>query len=188
VKALASLPVVFLLFGIATTSGDVQLPSLFSEHMVLMKAQTAPVWGKADPGEQVTVTLNGKTAQTTADAKGNLADSATAPFDMTVAGKNKILIPDVVVGQVWLASGQSNMALTLKETHGADAEIAHSANPLLRQFQVKNVAKDVPADDCVGTWMVASPQTTPEFTAIGYYFEKRLPQLRAAGWRTARCL
>ena len=148
--------------------------------MVLSKSAKVPVWGRAEPREAVTVTLDGKSAATTAGADGkwkvvlDLSQSQSGPFDMVVTGKNKVVIGDVMVGQVWLASGQSNMALTLKETLGADAEIAQSANSLLRQFYVKPKGKDAPADDVEGRWTVAAPQTSAGFTAVGYYFGKRL--------------
>ena len=161
---------------------DVRLPAIFSEHMVLMKAEAVPVWGKADAGEHVRVTINGKTVEANTDANGrwqaslNLKDSAPGPFEMTVEGKNRIAISDVVVGEVWLASGQSNMELPLRVTADADAEIAKSANPMLRQFAVKKTGANKPMEDCDGQWTVAGPATSGEFTAIGYYFGKELQQ------------
>jgi len=163
---------------------DVRLPAIFSEHMVLMKAGSVPVWGKADAGEHVRVTIGGKTADSDADDTGrwkvefNLKDSAPGPFEMTVEGKNRIVIPDAVIGEVWLASGQSNMELPLRVTADADAEIAQSANPFLRQFAVKKTGANKPMDDCDGQWTVAGPATSGEFTAIGYYFGKELQQAR----------
>src|SRR5258708_3706226 len=147
---------------------DVRLPAIFTEHVVLMKAESVPVWGKADAGEHVHVTLGGKTVEADADDTGrwkvslNLKDSAPGPFEMTVEGKNRIVIPDVVVGEVWLASGQSNMELPLRVTADADAEIAKSANPLLRQFAVKKTGTNKPMEDCYGQWTVAGPTTSGE--------------------------
>ena len=91
---------------------DIKLPPIISDHMVLEKTAKVPIWGKADPGEEVTVSLNGVAATTKADEAGkwlallNLKDSAPGPFDMTVAGKNKLTLSDVVVGEVWVAAGQ----------------------------------------------------------------------------------
>jgi sialate O-acetylesterase len=152
--------------------------------MVLMKAESVPVWGKADAGEHMRVTLDGKSAETDADREGrwmvklNLKDSGPGPFEMTVEGKNRIVIPDVVVGEVWLASGQSNMELPLRVTADADAEIAKSANRFLRQFAVKKTGANQPMEDCDGKWTVAGPETSGEFTAIGYYFGKELKESR----------
>jgi len=152
--------------------------------MVLQKAGSVPVWGQADPGEHVRVGMEGKTAETDADSTGrwkvtlNLQELAPGPFEMTIEGKNRIRIQDVVVGEVWLASGQSNMELPLRVTSGAAAEITQSANPFLRQFLVKKAAAKAPASDCEGHWTVAGPETSGEFTAVGYYFGKELQQDR----------
>lgn len=159
---------------------DVKLPAIISDHMVLEKAAKVPVWGKADPGEAVKVTLNGQTAKGTADADGNwkivldLKDSAPGPFEMVVEGKNKLAVADVVVGEVWVASGQSNMEWALKNTTDSEKEIAGSANPLLRQFLVKKNPTSTALDDTEGSWVPAAPETTGGFTAVGYFFGKKL--------------
>jgi len=159
---------------------DVKLPAIISDHMVLEKTAKVPVWGKADPGEEVTITLNGQTVKATTGADGkwqavlNLAESGPGPFEMTVQGKNQIKISDVVVGEVWLASGQSNMEWVLKNTIDAEKEIAQSANPLLRQFQVIKATSNEPLEDCTGAWVIASPETSGAFSAVGYYFAKDL--------------
>jgi sialate O-acetylesterase len=163
---------------------DVRLPSIFSNHMVLARAESVPVWGKANPGERVRVTLAGHTVEAVADADGcwrvdlNLQNCGPGPFEMTVDGNNRITIHDAVVGDVWLASGQSNMEHLLRATADADREIANSANPLLRQFSVKKAGSIRPADDCVGAWSVAGRETAGDFTAVGYYFGKELQQTR----------
>jgi sialate O-acetylesterase len=163
-------------------SADVSLPHVFSPHMVLMKSTMVPVWGKADAAEQITVTLNGKRAQATTAANGkwkvvlDLNDSGPGPFEMTVAGKNTITISDVAVGQVWMTSGQSNMQLPLKLSANGSDEAAKSANSLIRLFRVPSKGSDVPLDDCAGTWTVAGPDTSADYSAIGYYFAKKLQQ------------
>ena len=176
-------PVLLALASLVAASpvsrGDVRLPSIFSEHMVLLRSAATPIWGKADPNERVAVTMNGRSAEAVAGADGrwkvtlDLADAGPGPFEMTVTGSNKLVIPDVVVGQVWLASGQSNMERTMDALAQVD-EIAHSANPLLRQFRVDEKGADTPQDDCNGQWSAASPLTTGDFTALGYYFGKKL--------------
>lgn len=163
-----------------TLQADVTVPALFSDHMVLKKAAKVPLWGKADPGEEVTVTLGDQTAKSTAKPDGtwqltlDLAKSEPGPFEMTVAGKNQIKISDVVVGEVWIASGQSNMEWVLKNTTGAEQEITQSANPMLRQFTIKKRTSDQPLTEIEGTWTVADPKNSPTFTAVGYFFGKRL--------------
>ncbi|MEI6491203.1 MAG: sialate O-acetylesterase [Verrucomicrobiota bacterium] len=164
----------------ATALADVKLPAIISDHMVLEKSSRVPIWGKADPGEKVTVTLNGQSAKATADAGGkwtaslDLKSSAPGPFEMTVEGKNKLTLTDVVVGEVWVASGQSNMEFTLMRSLDAEPEIARSANPLLRQFLVKKNPTREPLEDTEGAWVAASPETAGTFSAVGYYFAKKL--------------
>jgi len=169
-----------LLLPLASAFADVTLPAIFSDHMVLEKTAKVPFWGKADPGEKVTVTLGEKTATATAGDDGkwttslDLSDSGPGPFAVKVQGKNEIPIADVLVGEVWVASGQSNMEWTVKNTTDANEEIAKSANPQVRQFLVKKSALPAPTDFVEGTWTVASPETTGGFTAVGYFFAKAL--------------
>jgi len=163
-----------------TLSADVKLPSIISNHMVLQKSANVPIWGKADPGEEITVTLGQQAKQTKTDSAGkwkvelNLAQSPSGPVDLIVSGRNLIKITDVLVGEVWLASGQSNMELTLKNTIDAEKEIAQSANPELREFHVKNKASPVPLEECEGQWVIAGPDTSGGFSGVGYYFAKKI--------------
>lgn len=159
---------------------DVQLPAIISDHMVLQKAAKVPIWGKATPGEQVTVILADHTAKTVADANGkwevvlNLEDSAPGPFKMTVEGKNTLILSDVVIGEVWVASGQSNMQLRLRLALGLEKELSQPANPQLRQFLVQNNSASEPQYDLKGSWVAASPATVGDFSAVGYFFAKKL--------------
>lgn len=170
---------VFLLAGGAALA-DVKLPALISDHMVLEKSEKVPIWGWAEPGEKVTVTLNGRSVRAEGGKDGkwmvalNLKDSAPGPFEMTVEGKNRLTVSDVVVGQVWLASGQSNMEFSLKNAFGAEQEFAAPANPMLRHFAVKNAASAEPLEDCQGEWVTASPKTVGDFSAVGYFFARKL--------------
>ena len=177
-------PLILLLFTLALVmkvSATVSLPAILSDHMVLQKSANVPIWGKADPGEEVAVTLNHQTIRATTGPDGrwktelNLENSGPGPFELVVSGRGApLVISDVVIGEVWVASGQSNMELMLKDTIGAKEEIAGSSNPMLRQFLVKTVASREPLDDCTGVWAPAGPDTTGSFSAIGYYFAKRL--------------
>jgi len=173
-------PISIVLAWLPLVHADITLPAIISDHMVLEKTGQVPIWGKADPGESVTITLGTQTLTTTADADGNwktalnLGDSGPGPFEMTISGNNKLVIKDVVVGEVWLASGQSNMEWSLNKTADADAEIAVSANPLLREFQVKRTTSSSPASDVQGAWVIASTETSGQFSAVAYYFAKRI--------------
>lgn len=157
-------------------SADVRLPSIISDHMVLQKIDEVPIWGWADSGEEVSVTLDGQTVKTKAGADGkwrvslNLENSAQGPFEMVVQGNNTIKIGDVVVGEVWLASGQSNMAFAL----GAMNEASVDTNVTLRQYFVHRKASLEPEEDCSGVWMTTIPSSAEYFSAIGYYFGKNI--------------
>ncbi|HEX4758176.1 MAG TPA: sialate O-acetylesterase [Terracidiphilus sp.] len=169
-----------LLFVESSTSAEVHLPCLFTDHMVLQESGSVPVWGTASPGEHVTVTLAGQSAETSAGADGNwllklnLHGFAGGPYRLTIAGEKTITLFDVLVGEVWLAGGQSNMEFELAKSEGADAEIANSTNTNLRQFKVAKAGSFEPADTCSGHWVSAAPSTSGDFTAIGYYFAKQL--------------
>lgn len=176
---------IFILSGIIFLSvtlahGDVKLPPIISDHMVLQRMEKVPVWGQADPGEDVAVSVAGTSATTKADPSGrwvvalDLSTAAPGPFEMLIHGKNKLSVQDVVIGEVWLSSGQSNMEWPLGKTAGGAEEAAASANPLLRQFLVKQNPSAKPAETAEGEWVVASPQTSGMFSAVGYHFAKRL--------------
>ncbi|CAM3123632.1 sialate O-acetylesterase [Rariglobus hedericola] len=164
----------------STAFADVTLPAIFSDHAVLQKSAKVPVWGRGEPGEKISVTLgSAKASATTGDtgrweAMLDLSRSGPGPFSLVVQGKNTLTIADVVVGEVWLASGQSNMEWTLKSTNNAAAEIAASANPLLRIFTVTKNESATPITGFNGKWVLASPETSAGLTAVGYYFGKNV--------------
>lgn len=159
---------------------NVTLPAVFSDHAVLQKSEKVPVWGKATADEKVTVTLDKATASTTTGADGkwkvelNLKSEGQGPYDLVIEGANKVTVKDVVVGEVWVCSGQSNMELSMTKAFGVEAEIALPANPLLRQFHAAYIALPTPQDDVAGKWEIASPETVKNFTAVGYFFGKKL--------------
>jgi len=156
------------------------MPAIFSDHMVLQKGENVPIWGRAEAGEKVLVSLDGRNAEGTADAAGrwrvnlNLQNSGPGPFEMSIEAGNKIVISDVAVGEVWLAAGQSNMAFGLERSSGAATEIPASADPMLREFKVVFNPKANPATEYQGRWVAASPATSGRFSAVAYYFGKTL--------------
>ncbi len=125
------------------------------------ESRQGPVWGKASPGEEVTVKVGDQTATAKAGQDGawkavlDLSKSGPGPFVATVKGNNEITIPDVVVGEVWVASGQSNMEWVLDNTIDAQKEIANSSNPMLRQFRLTKNAVEKPTTEFTGKWEVA---------------------------------
>lgn len=165
----------------------VHLPSLFSDHMVLQRDTKAPVWGWAKPGQQVTVRFAGQTLTAKADPAGKWrvtlapmkADAHGRP--LTVKADNTVTVHDVLVGEVWLCSGQSNMEFPIRGwTHPLHVEqvIAQARHPTIRLINVPNVPAAKPRDDFRGRWLVCNPQTVQHFTAAGYFFavdlQKRL--------------
>jgi sialate O-acetylesterase len=160
----------------ALRAAELKLAAVFSDHMVLQRDMSVPVWGWANAGDKVTVEFAGQNKTATADANGKWlvkleAMSASAvPRLMKV---NRTVIADVLVGEVWLASGQSNMGYTLSPKYDAKA-IAAADHPELRCFTVENEGALTPQDAVKGRWQVSSPKTAPGFTAVGYYFAEEL--------------
>ena len=158
---------------------DVRLPSVFNTGMVLQRDRPNAVWGRADADESITVTFREQQYQTTADSLGRwqIALKPTAaggPFTLQIAAKNTISLSDVLVGEVWLASGQSNMGMAVRACNNADQEIASSANSQIRFFKVPNTSAPTPAFDVKGEWSEASTMTTGGYSAAAYYFAKHL--------------
>ncbi|CAN5794847.1 sialate O-acetylesterase [soil metagenome] len=158
----------------------VTLPPIFSDHAVLQKFEKVPVWGKADPGEKITVTLDKVTAQAVAGPDGkwktvlDLRASGPGPFELHVKGANELVAKDVVVGEVWACTGQSNMAFPLAAFPQGKEEIPISENLMLRQFQVANTPSPVPLEEAEGKWTVANPLNSGAFSAVGYFFGKKI--------------
>ena len=171
-----------LLAFLATPAfADVKLPAIISDNMVLQQDAPAGVWGTADAGEKVTVKFAGKTAEAVADDSGKWKVkleglAAGEPGEMTIAGKNSITIKNVVAGEVWVASGQSNMEFRIQGTKDAAAEIAAANFPMIRMYTVQRNAQAEPVEDTVGKWEVCTPQSVPSFSAVGYFFARRLYQ------------
>ena len=163
-------------------AANVTLASPFTSHAVLQQGRSVPVWGKASPDETVTVTFGAQTLSTQAAANGRwrvdlapLAASAT-PADLVVAGENTITLTDILVGEVWLCSGQSNMAFFVKWAANAKQEIAGADHPLIRHFGVEKASASAPADILKGQWEICSPATVRDFSAIAYFFARELQQ------------
>lgn len=169
-----------LLGGLA--QAEVRLAQVFSDHMVLQRQQPIPVWGWARAGEAVSVQLHGQSAQATADAQGRWrallkAEAAGGPYTLVVQGDNSLRVDDVLIGDVWLASGQSNMEWSVGQSDNAEAEVAQSHFPAIRHIKIpKTVAFAAAADVGQASWKVAGPATTGEFTAAGYFFARKLHQ------------
>ena len=162
--------------------------ALFSDHMVLQQGMPVPVWGTATPGEPVTVSIDGQSQSATADASGKWIVrlnklNAGGPYEMEIAGRNTVTLHDVLVGEVWLASGQSNMAFTVSSKAefyagmlDEDKVIAAANYPDIRMFTAATVKALTPQENTNGSWKVCSPQTVGAFSAIGDIFARQLEQ------------
>jgi len=171
-----------LLFLTGVARADVKLPAVISDHMVAQSDAAIPIWGWAEPGEEVTVTIAGRTQSTRAGADGKWLvkleklTPTSVPQTLTVKGKNTLTVKDVLVGEVWLASGQSNMAFPVSRGQNADQEKALANFPQLRMFTVRSAPKRTPQADCEGAWAVCSPDTVSSYSAVAYFFGRELHQ------------
>ena len=155
---------------------NVSLPDVISDGMVLQQKQKVPIWGKADPGEAITVRFAGQSKKFIASADGNwmikldpMVANAT-PASMIIAGNNTIELKNILVGEVWLVAGQSNMQRLLSETADGEAALAAADHPLIRLFNVSRQVAFRHAPPPLARWLECSPQTVKEFSAAGYYF------------------
>lgn len=173
------LMVILSVFFVSQAQAVVSLPALFSDHMVLQRNKDIPVWGHSDAHEVVTVTIGSQEVVTTADATGSwflhLAPiKAGGPYTLTVQGNNTVTFNDVLIGDVWICSGQSNMAWSVKRSNNAQKEIASAQYPKIRLFGVKRAAAQIPQQDVKGSWAVCDSQSVSNFSAVGYFFGRRL--------------
>lgn len=179
-KRLTLLVVTSALLSLAATArADVKLPAIFGNHMVLQRDAAVPVWGTAAPGEEVTVAIAGQTASAKAGADGKwsvkLAKlAADGPQTLTVKGKNTVTFSDVLVGEVWLGSGQSNMAMTVNRAKDYEQEQAAAKFPEIRMFTESSAAATTAQSEGKGEWVVCSPETVGRFSATAFFFGREI--------------
>ncbi|MGA2101736.1 MAG: sialate O-acetylesterase [Candidatus Sulfotelmatobacter sp.] len=181
VRLAASFLALFIwMFLAIPVRADVSLPSLLADHMVVQRGLPVHVWGMAAPREGVTVTFRSETKSTTADDLGRWSlylspGEAGGPFSMMVKAANTIVLNDVLAGDVWVASGQSNMEFSMKSLVNADAEIAAAQYPKIRIFRVEHRPSDFPRSDVEAkTWAACTPESAAESSAVAYYFARDL--------------
>jgi sialate O-acetylesterase len=170
-----------MLCGVAVAGEPaLKMPAIFADHMVLQREMKVPVWGWAAPGERITVKIAGQEVSATAGANGKWVlrlepMKAGGPFVMTVAGKTTVTIKDILVGEVWLCSGQSNMAMTVRGCNNAGAEIKASKDlSQIRHYRTTRSNALVPSATTAGRWQVCSDKTVASFTAAGFFFGRKL--------------
>jgi sialate O-acetylesterase len=166
---------------ISSARADVNLSAIFGTHMVLQRDRQDRVWGWAEPGEDVTVVIAGQSKTTKAGPDGAWQVAldpmpAGGPHTMTVSGKNTIRFEDVLVGEVWICSGQSNMQWGLGGAKDADLEIPAAKYPQIRLITVPNVGTQEPQKNFHGAWVLCRPETVGGFSAVGYLFGRQLHQ------------
>lgn len=170
------------------SGGELRLPALFSDHLVLQRETRAPIWGWAAPGAEVKVSASWAAAAEVsgrADGTGRwevalATPAAGGPYEIYVDdGARRAVVHDVLVGEVWLAGGQSNMEWTLGPGVGTGVEgwqeaVAAAEDPLLRTFDVPNTVAPGPLDDCRASWVACTPASAPAFSAVAFFFARRL--------------
>lgn len=178
---------VTLLFSGSFASAQITLPKVLSDHMVIQRDLPVHVWGRATPGQQVSVTFRDETKIVTANPLGRWnaylkPGAAGGPFDMTVRGNSNgaaqsVVIQDILVGDLWIASGQSNMEFPMERAATASADLPHAGNPRIRLLIVKKSAAPYPQDDVdTDGWAASSPESAKEFSAVAWYFAREIEQ------------
>lgn len=177
----------FILFIAILSTGclaaALSLPTIFSDHMVLQRDRAVPVWGKANPGDRIKVEFAGQTQAATAAADGNwrvdlmpLAASAEPRKLVVSSGDIQIAFEDVLVGEVWLCSGQSNMQWPMNKTENATDAIAAAKHPQIRLYDTPRVPATAPKEKIDAQWKVCTPETVAGFSGTAYYFGRKLQQ------------
>jgi sialate O-acetylesterase len=165
-----------------TASAQLKLHGLFSDNMVLQQGIPVPIWGWAGDGETVTVQFRDQRISTTAKGGAWMVKLASlnpgGPDTLTVSGKNTITLQNVLVGEVWICSGQSNMEWPLNRAYEPLADIAAAANPAIRLFTVPKLKANQPTNNLSAAWQECNPQTVPGFSAVAYYFGRELQKAR----------
>ncbi|HQY89326.1 MAG TPA: hypothetical protein PK402_11755, partial [Tepidisphaeraceae bacterium] len=172
--------VIAMLLNATTTRGAVSLPAMFGDHMVLQRGAPIPIFGSATSGESITVEFDGQKKSTRAGEDGKWridldAHEAGGPFELIVTGEKGVTkFVDVLVGEVWIASGQSNMEMPLRDAIDGQNEAKKSNYPSIRMLQVPHVASDDPKTDFAGEWTSTTPESAAQFSAVAQYFGRRL--------------
>jgi sialate O-acetylesterase len=161
---------------------DIKLPKLFADNMVLQRDAPIIIWGWAAPGEKINVQLHQQVRSVKADKEGNWQvqpgqEAAGGPYELSVKGKNMIVLKGVLIGEVWICSGQSNMEFALKGAMNAAEEIKAADHPQIREFTVQKNTSFTPLKDVQpGSWQVCTPETAGKFSAVAYFFARKLQE------------
>ncbi|MDR2039328.1 MAG: sialate O-acetylesterase [Bacteroidales bacterium] len=179
----------FAVFFAFQINASIKLPSFFSDNMVLQQQSEVAIWGWSNPNTSVKVVTSWdkKNVTTKSDKNGywklklKTPVASKTPYEITVTSGTTITLKNVLIGEVWICSGQSNMEMPMKGFHGQPIEggpeaIMNSRNPEIRCFTAQKASKSTPQDDCIGSWKVADIQTVPDFSATAYFFGRMINQ------------
>ena len=173
----------FILLAAHHSYSNISLPKIFCANMVLQRNKLIPVWGWADANEKITIQFNKQTKSTVAGKNGKWliklnVEKAGGPYELVVSGKNTIKLSNVLVGEVWICSGQSNMEMPIEgwgKINNYEQEIAAANYPEIRHIKIPNNISSLLQDDILsGEWKICTPQTAGDFTAAGYFFAREL--------------
>ncbi|MHC5541032.1 sialate O-acetylesterase, partial [Singulisphaera rosea] len=178
---LMGLSMLALLSGGPSAQANVKLPALFGDHMVLQRDQKDRVWGWADADEEVTVSIAGQSKSAKADKDGKWLVTldplpAGGPYTVLIKGKNEIRLDDVLVGEVWICSGQSNMQWDVSRADDGDLEALAAKDSGIRLISVPQVGTQAPQDNFHGKWQVCTTENGKDFSAVGFFFGRQLRQ------------
>lgn len=170
------------LITIGSASALVKPARIFSSNMVLQQGQENPIWGWADKGEKISISFAGKTISVKADNAGKWIGKLPnlnygGPYQMIIKGKNTIQFDNILIGEVWICSGQSNMEFRVDNANNSKSEIASANYPAIRLFTVEKKVSKTPVQDLdKGEWQICNPENIPAFSAVGYFFGRHLNQ------------
>lgn len=168
------------LFATSTVCAEVKVPNIFGDHMVLQQKQKNKVWGQAAAGEAITVSIDKQTQKATTEADGTWSvwlDPLTVggPYEMTIKGNNEIKISDILVGEVWICSGQSNMQWTVSQSNDPDLEKLAAKYPKIRMINFPRTgSQEVIWSHDKSVWRLCNPENVETFSAVGYFFARQL--------------
>jgi sialate O-acetylesterase len=178
--ALAIISTILLIGYVLPLSAAVRLPAIISSHMVVQQNSKVNFWGWSEPGEKITIKAGWDTATYTTTATGNAkwniiisTPKAGGLFEISIKGENEIELEDVLIGEVWLCSGQSNMEMNVNWGLPYQEDVSQATNNSIRFFNVAKTTAEYPQEDLKGEWVVCSPATMKNFSAVGYFFGKR---------------
>jgi len=187
------------LFLIQMANAAVKLPPIISDHMVLQQNVPVRIWGIASPSEKISISIQNQNVNTEADANGKWQAwlkpmKSARNVSMTVTASNTIVVTDILIGEVWLASGQSNMEWKVRQSVNADEEAKNATYPEIRFFTARKGISEAPLEEIGGKWEICSPLTAGNFSAVAYFFGRDLYKqiktpvgLIETSWGATRC-